>query len=54
MEKDELLPRGYIALRELWRESKKKAKGVAAPPTESSAHTHLSKKEVNANDKKES
>ena len=54
MEKDDFLPRSFIVLRGLWREVKKKAKGVAAPPTENSAHAHLSKKEVNANDKKES
>lgn len=54
MEKDDFLPRSFIVLRGLWREVKKKAKRPARRPADSSAHAHLSKKEVNANDKKES
>lgn len=51
VEKEEI-PRSIEIILTLWEKAKKKVKGVAAPPTNNSAHAPvLPKKEVNADDK---
>jgi len=43
--KEEMLPRSFLILKELWREVKKKTEGVAPPSAKNSAHAPvLSKK----------